>query len=68
MSHQISRMVAASFQRTEREFPELEKLTEQERVVLRGLDDGFSDKEIAASKFVSENTIRSQVRSIYEKL
>ena len=68
MSRQISRMVAASFQRTEREFPELEKLTEQERVVLRGLDDGFSYKEIAASKFVSENTIRSQVRSIYEKL
>ena len=68
MSRQISRMVAASFQRTEREFPELEKLTEQERVVLRGLDDGFSYKEIATSKFVSENTVRSQVRSIYEKL
>ncbi len=68
MSRQISRMVTASFLKTEDEFPELEKLTEQERTVLRGLEEGLSYKEIAASKFVSENTIRSQVRSIYEKL
>jgi two-component system, NarL family, response regulator LiaR len=68
MSRRISRMVTASFKHTEPLFPELEKLTEQERAVLRGLDDGKSYKEIAAQKFVSENTIRSQVRSIYEKL
>ena len=68
MSRQISRMVTASFLRTEDEFPEIEKLTEQERLVLNGLNEGLSYKEIAATKFVSENTIRSQVRSIYEKL
>ncbi|MDZ7876443.1 MAG: response regulator transcription factor [Saprospiraceae bacterium] len=68
MSRQISRLVTASFQRTEPQFPELQKLTEQERIVLRGLDEGFSYKEIANQRFVSENTVRSQVRSIYEKL
>jgi DNA-binding NarL/FixJ family response regulator len=68
MSRQISRMVTASFHRTEPLFPELDKLTEQEWAVLRGLDEGKSYKQIAAQKFVSENTIRSQVRSIYEKL
>jgi two-component system, NarL family, response regulator LiaR len=68
MSRRISRMVTASFQRTEPLFPELEKLTEQEQAVLRGLDDGKSYRDIAKLKFVSENTIRSQVRSIYEKL
>jgi DNA-binding NarL/FixJ family response regulator len=68
MSRRISRMVTASFQRTEPLFPELEKLSEQEQAVLRGLDDGKSYRDIAKLKFVSENTIRSQVRSIYEKL
>ena len=68
MSRQISRMVTASFKHTEPLFPELEKLTEQEWAVLRGLDEGKSYKQIGAQKFVSENTIRSQVRSIYEKL
>ena len=68
MSRRISRMVTASFQRTEEQFPELEKLTEQERNVLRGLNEGLTYKEIATSKYVSENTIRSQVRSIYDKL
>ncbi len=68
MSRQISRMVTASFKRTEPLYPELETLTEQEWAVLMGLDDGKSYKQIANQKFVSENTIRSQVRSIYEKL
>ena len=68
MSRQIARMVAASFQRTEPNFPELEKLTKQEREVLKNLDKGLTYKEIAATHFVSEHTIRSQVRSIYEKL
>ena len=68
MSRRISRMVTASFQRTEGAFPDLEKLTEQEHIVLNGLDKGWSYKEIAAHRFVSEHTVRSQVRSIYEKL
>ncbi len=68
MSRQISRMVASSFQRTEPKFPELDRLTEQEWEVLRGLDKGWAYKEIATQRFVSEHTVRSQVRSIYEKL
>lgn len=68
MSRQIARMVATSFQRTEPQFPELKKLTKQEREVLKGLDKGMTYKEIAAKHYVSEHTVRSQVRSIYEKL
>ena len=68
MSRQISRMVTNAFQQTEKKYPELEKLTEQEHTVLRGLDNGWSYKEIATQRFVSEHTVRTQVRSIYEKL
>jgi DNA-binding NarL/FixJ family response regulator len=68
MSREISRLVTASFKRTEKHFPALEKLTTQEHEVLKGLDKGWSYREIAAQRFVSEHTVRSQVRSIYEKL
>jgi DNA-binding NarL/FixJ family response regulator len=68
MSRQIARMVAGSFKRTEPLYPDLENLTPQEREVLKFLDKGLSYKEIASEKFVSEHTIRSQVRSIYRKL
>lgn len=68
MSRQISRMVVATFQRTEKQYQELETLTEQEREVLKGLYQGWSYKEIASHRFVSEHTVRSQVRSIYQKL
>lgn len=68
MSRQISRMVTATFQQTEKKYPELEKLTEQEHEVLKGLYLGWSYKEIASHRFVSEHTVRSQVRSIYQKL
>ncbi|MCI1267524.1 MAG: response regulator transcription factor [Saprospiraceae bacterium] len=68
MSRQISRMVAASFQKNETLHPDFEKLTTQEWEVLKGLDKGYAYKEIASIRFVSEHTVRSQVRSIYEKL
>ena len=68
MSRQISRMVAASFLRMEPKHPHLEKLSPQEWEVLHGLDKGWSYKEIAAQRYVSEHTVRTQVRSIYEKL
>jgi DNA-binding NarL/FixJ family response regulator len=68
MSREISRLVTASFKRTEKLFPNLEKITTQEHEVLKGLDKGWSYREIAAHRFVSEHTVRSQVRSIYEKL
>ena len=68
MSRQISRMVAASFQKNETLHPDFEKLTTQEWEVLKGLDKGYAYKEIASIRFVSEHTVRSQVGSIYEKL
>ncbi|MCB9081926.1 MAG: response regulator transcription factor [Lewinellaceae bacterium] len=68
MSRQISRMVTRSFHRMEKQHPDLEKLTEQEWAVLQGLDKGLAYKEIAAQRFVSEHTVRTQVRSIYQKL
>lgn len=68
MSRQISRMVAASFQKNETLHPDFERLTAQEWEVLKGLDKGYAYKEIASIRFVSEHTVRSQVRSIYEKL
>ena len=68
MSPQIARMVTDSFHRTEKEYPQLEKLSKQEREVLNGLYEALMYKEIAALHFVSTHTVRSQVRSIYEKL
>lgn len=68
MSRQISRMVASSFKNNEKKHPDFEKLTPQEWEVLTRLERGLAYKEIAAERFVSEHTVRSQVRSIYEKL
>jgi two-component system nitrate/nitrite response regulator NarL len=44
------------------------RLTARERVVLRALTEGASAEEIATSSFVSMATVRSQIRSILEKL
>ncbi|MCA1005127.1 LuxR C-terminal-related transcriptional regulator [Rhodococcus hoagii] len=43
-------------------------LTNREQVVLAALADGLSVPEIAADLFVSQNTVRSQVRSLFRKL
>jgi len=45
-----------------------ERLTTRERIVLGALMDGASAEEIAKSSFVSLATVRSQIRSILEKL
>jgi DNA-binding NarL/FixJ family response regulator len=68
MSRQISRMVTEYFRSLEKKDPELEKLTEQEKIVLDYLEQGLAYKQIAAARFVSEHTVRTQVRSIYRKL
>lgn len=68
MSRQISRLVTRSFLKTEKICPELEKLSGQEKEVLECLDQGLSYKAIANKRFVSQNTIRTQVQSIYRKL
>lgn len=43
-------------------------LTEREIEVLKGVAQGLSDKELALKLFLSEPTIKSHLRSIYQKL
>jgi DNA-binding NarL/FixJ family response regulator len=68
MSRQFARLSLNYLRETQKQYPELEVLTEQENTVLDGLYKGWSYKEIATHRFVSEHTVRSQVRSIYHKL
>ena len=48
--------------------PPIKPLSSHERKVLRLLTSGLSNAEIAAELVVSVNTIRTQTRSIYQKL
>ncbi len=43
-------------------------LTDREIEVLKGVTEGWSDKELALKLFLSEATIKSHLRSIYRKL
>ncbi len=43
------------------------ELTEKEQMVLRGLIHGKSIKEIAAESFVSDNTVKTHLKSIFRK-
>ncbi len=43
-------------------------LTDRERVVLSRLDDQTTLRQIATELFVTRNTVKSQVRSVYRKL
>lgn len=43
-------------------------LTDREIDVLKGVASGLSDKEIAAKLFLSEPTVKSHLRSVYQKL
>jgi DNA-binding NarL/FixJ family response regulator len=68
MSPQISRLITNSFNQFNNVNNDLYKLTKQEWEVLKHLDKGLNYKEIAELKFVSTHTVRTQIRSIYEKL
>ena len=43
-------------------------LTERELDVLKGVAAGLSDKEVALKLFLSEPTVKSHLRSVYQKL
>ena len=45
-----------------------EPLTRRERVILAELDENTTLEEIASRLFVTRNTVKSQVRSVYRKL
>lgn len=44
------------------------RLTERESIVLANLDEDTTLDEIATRLFVTRNTVKSQVRSVYRKL
>ena len=46
----------------------IEPLTRRELVVLGNLSEGVTLEEIASKLFVTRNTVKSQVRSLYRKL
>ena len=68
MSPQISRLVADSFSQNEIKNNDLKKLTKQENEILGDLNRGLNYKEIASLRYVSPHTVRSHIRSVYEKL
>ena len=74
MSRQIARRVVQFFREIERmpvpapRVPELRTLTEKEERVLAGLAKGLAYKEIADVLNIGFETVRTHVRSIYEKL
>ena len=74
MSRQIARRVVQYFQdvnqlaATPRRAPEVETLTRREMEVLALLAKGFAYKEIADVMNISFETVRTYVRSIYDKL
>lgn len=74
MSRQIARRVVQFFQEIEqmpstvRRAPEVASLTEKEGMVLAELAKGLAYKEIAEVLKISFETVRTHVRSIYEKL
>jgi len=74
MSRQIARRVVQFFQdmkqapETARRAPEVETLTAREEQVLSLLSKGYAYKEIADLMGISFETVRTYLRSIYEKL
>ena len=74
MSRQIARRVVQFFQQlkqaptTPTRAPEVKTLTEREEQVLSLLAKGFAYKEIADQMSISFETVRTHVRSLYDKL
>jgi len=68
MSPAIARAVVASFQSVTSSAIREEQLTAKEREVVDGLANGLMYKEIADKLCVNISTVRTHIRSIYEKL
>lgn len=69
MSSQIARKVVAAFRDTPAGgSDEINKLSNREKEILEWLSKGLTYKEIAASLYLSPETIRKHVYHIYEKL
>ncbi|HEX4121700.1 MAG TPA: response regulator transcription factor [Verrucomicrobiae bacterium] len=68
MTPQIARLVVQHFRQTPTASPEIEALTARERDVLDQLSKGFRYKEIVDNLAISEGTLHSHIRNIYDKL
>lgn len=68
MSPQLARRVVQFFAKPPKDEPELSKLTSGEREFLEQLAGGYAYKEIADRMNISIDTVRSYVRTVYEKL
>lgn len=68
MSGRIARMMVEHFRHMKRAAPELENLSKREQEVLELLAKGYRYKEIADKLAMGFDTVRSHLRSIYDKL
>jgi DNA-binding NarL/FixJ family response regulator len=68
MSPEIARKVVTHFHQVGRQQGELDALTPRERDILDQLSKGCPYKEIAANTGLSIDTVRTHLRSIYDKL
>jgi DNA-binding NarL/FixJ family response regulator len=68
MTPQLARRVVQFFSRSDGQAPEVSKLTQGEREFLDQLAAGYAYKEIADRMKISIDTVRSYVRTVYEKL
>lgn len=67
MSSHIARKIVTSFHAAESNI-ELQKLTVREKEIVEYLSKGLRYKEIANKIFLSQETVRTHIRNIYEKL
>jgi DNA-binding NarL/FixJ family response regulator len=68
MSGRIARMMVEHFRHLKRSAPEIENLSKREQEVLELLAKGYRYKEIADALNMGFDTVRSHLRSIYDKL
>jgi DNA-binding NarL/FixJ family response regulator len=68
MTPQLARRVVQFFSKPAAESPPLARLTPAERDFLDQLSSGYAYKEIADRMNISIDTVRSYVRTVYEKL
>jgi len=68
MTPQLARRVVQFFTKPVKEDPGVAKLTPGEREFLDQLSNGYAYKEIADRMNISIDTVRSYVRTVYEKL
>ena len=68
LSPQLARRVVMFFNQPAKQDPEMAQLTDGEKEFLEQLAKGYAYKEIADRMGISIDTVRSYVRTVYEKL